>query len=125
MVLTQLEADLLVELATRGRRVRELLEFVALHGDRDKSVAATVTLDNLLECWTARGWLAVGEVRDADVAEGVVADARVRRAATRLPAGSMDGMLWLTEVVWREVPWLPRPSSGALHREPRAGLGDQ
>jgi hypothetical protein len=124
MVLTQLEADLLMHLAKDGRQVRDLLRFVELHSDRAAEVAAASALQTLVDLWAARGWLATGEPIHAEAPPVLVANWRVvPPGGVTVGPASGNVILWLTDAARRDVEWLPLPSSGALRptRRPTSG----
>ena len=124
MVLTQLEADLLMHLAKDGRPVSNLLRFVELHSDRAADVAPASALQTVLDLWVARGWLGTGDPIQAQAPTVLVANWRVvRPGALTVGPPNTDVVLWLTDVARRDVEWLPLPPSGSLRpvRRPTAG----
>jgi hypothetical protein len=121
MVLTQLEADLLSNLARSGRPVGDLLRFVELHSDREADVSAPSALQALLDRWAARGWLATGEPPEAGARDVLVANWRVLRPrGLTVGPESGDVVLWLTDAARCDVEWLPLPPHGPLQPTTRA-----
>jgi hypothetical protein len=124
MVLTQLEADLLSHMAKVGRQVSDLLRFVELYSDRAADVTAPSALQTLLDLWAARGWLATGELFQADAPGVLVANWRVvRPGLLTVGPASDDVIVWLTDAARRDVEWLPLPSNGSLQPTERPAFG--
>jgi hypothetical protein len=124
MVLTQLEADLLVHLAKDGRQVSDLLRFVELHSDRTADVTAASALQTVLDLWAARDWLGTGEPIQAEAPVVLVANWRVvQPGAVTVGPASGNVVLWLTDEARRDVEWLPLPSSGSLRPTQRPTSG--
>jgi hypothetical protein len=118
MSVTQLEADLLTEMARRGATVAQLLTATRLHADVAPSTPAALVLQALLDGWITRGWLVIGELGP----DGCVTDWQPLAPGALTVGTDADPRLWLTAQARAEHPGLAGPSNVALQQTSGPGM---